>query len=836
VLGAFAEAALHDVVVVAAAPGYGKSVALRRHLDAIRTPGIIYEVRRDFTVVDVFRALATLAGASEGLPEMVRAVAERGLLPYAARWLCERIDARGWEWIALDDLGSASADVLAFASELLARQCSFRWYAVVGDPEDLRLDPVLADGRLGPIVDADVLSFDVKEIGKLSRRGGVSLTGEQALSLKLATGGWPVAVSIALQHRAESGFDEGVLPRAQDALSRYVAERARAGLGESERELLSWAPYVPLRAELLEHLGFADARKSMRRLSALSPLLRATDNGFVVHDVLMTAFADSEASQPSAVRAEKWCRAGDAYLSLGEHAESLRAYLQGNDPQRIARLLCEAGDYLSERGFGADIARALTKIPLHVRRAEPALLLLEATAEVERGRLDVAEELYRLASVADGEIGRIAAVRLATQLVNRGRPGAADVLRPVAIAHPTDAEVQSAFAVALSAAGNFADLGPVVESGVRAARRSTDTLVSARAWQRLGLAAHFAGDWAVARERCRTALEIATRKGFDGGEARIRSLLYNIAVAEDDYEAAIGEAKQMVTAARRAGQRQLEIAGLNALLINAAEAGDDAGVDDIEAQLVGLGPARGYADAFLSALARALAETRRGRLATAATGLERIVAEGEDPPEVIACADAVSALLALARGSSDSRERLKAARLRMVPSRPDPRATSSHVVVLLHAIIAVADAACGHRAHAARSAREALRIARTARDQSLAKATHHLAHAENASSWLRGTMALRVAGLGGYAALFDLLRSSESPPETVALSTAEREILRLYGQRRQAKEIASLLNRNVETVRTHIRNGTRKLRVNGREALIDLIAASPALVEVTTQR
>jgi predicted Zn-dependent protease len=93
-------------------------------------------------------------------------------------------------------------------------------------------------------------------------------------------------------------------------------------------------------------------------------------------------------------------------------------------------------------------------LPSERRRSERALLLLEADAEIERGRKEIAEHLLRLASASGGDVGRIAAVRLATELVNRGRPGAVDVLAPIALRHPDDPQVQSAFAVALAAAGD----------------------------------------------------------------------------------------------------------------------------------------------------------------------------------------------------------------------------------------------------------------------------------------------------------------------------------------------------------------------------------------------
>ena len=835
VLASFAAAARSDVVLVVAPSGFGKSIALRQHLATLQSSGIEYRLRADFEVVDVVRALAALVGITEGLPTIAHAATERGLHPYVARWLAERIDEEAVPWIALEDVGLAGPEVRAFLGDLLAQPCSTRWYAVTREPADLRLGPLLGDGRLAPAIYGGLLAFDTLEISKLARSRGLLLTAEQSLELLLDSGGWPVAVSLALQQSGDGRF-ECQLPAAREALRRYVTERACSELRQADRDLLAWGAYVALRPELLERLGVTDAAMALRRLGRVIPLVRYADGEFSVHDLLMEQFSRIEALQPSSARDEKWRRVGDAHLDLGEHGDALRAFVACRDADRILRLLREYGDRLSELGFGADVARALAILPSERRRAEPALLLLEATAETERGRKDLAEDLLRLACAADSEIGRIAAVRLATDLINRGRPGAVEVLAPVALRYPGDPQIQSAFAVALAAAGDRVRLAGALAAGLQSVRRCEDPLSAARAYQRLGLAAHFAGARPEARLHCETALEIVVREGFDGGEARIRSLLYSIAVAEDDDGAIVAEATKMVTASRRAGLCQLEIAGLTALLVHAAERGDDPAYAEIERAFAGLGPVRGYADAFPYAFARAVKEARAGRLASAASSFDRIVFEAEEPPEIVACADALSTLLAAAREPAKARPLLAAFRKRSRRHAIDPRAATTHTIVLLSAAIAILESRHGQRTVAARSARQAVRSAATNRERALATAAHDLARAEEPREWSRAIESLRRAGLAGYADFFALLSPRQHAAPSGTLSSLEREILRLYAERRQAKEIADLLGRNVETVRTHIRNGMKKLGVKGREGLIDLYAASNDFGRTPTQR
>ncbi len=302
-LAAFAQAARSDVVVVVAPSGFGKSVALCQHLATLQSPGIEYGLRAGFTVADVVRSLATLIGASEGLAAIMHAVDERGLQPYVARWLGERIEDAGVPWIALEDAGLAAPEVRGFLGDLLAQPCAVRWYIVIRESEDLPLGPLLADGRLARAIDSAVLAFDSEEVALLALARGLALTAEESAQLLQRNDGWPVAVSLALQSGGD-GLVDCRSPDARDALCRYVIDRANSELGESDREVLSWGAYAPLRPNLLERLGIADAGTALQRLSRVIPLLRSAGGEVSAHGLLMETFAREEALLPSEARKE----------------------------------------------------------------------------------------------------------------------------------------------------------------------------------------------------------------------------------------------------------------------------------------------------------------------------------------------------------------------------------------------------------------------------------------------------------------------------------------------------------------------------------------------------
>ena len=440
--------------------------------------------------------------------------------------------------------------------------------------------------------------------------------------------------------------------------------------------------------------------------------------------------------------------------------------------------------------------------------------------EVDQGRKDVAADILRRAIEGGGTVAPIAAVRLASDLVNRGRPGAADVLRPIALEHLDDAEVQSAFALALGAAGSHRELAIVEKRALACVRRCAQPLTAARSWQRLAVTAHFTQRWMLARERCASALEIASEHGFDGVEARTRSLLFNIAFALDEPEGVVAEAGLMVQAARRCGARQIELAGLSELFVEAAETGNDALYAETAAALEGLGPIRGYASAFPHAFARALGETWSGNHVTAIAILNRIVHENDESPDAVMCADALATAIAIASDAANAKRYVQHLRVASRPSRLDPRALAGHNAVVTLATRAIIEAAHGQRGLALRAAREANRIATTRRERGLARAMHDAVAADDQQRWTQMLDSLRNDGLSGYARLFAHVVPKAAAVHRSVLTPREREILQLYAQRRQAKEIAASLDVHVATVHTHIKNGLRKLRLHGREALI----------------
>ena len=824
--------ASHGVVVLSAPSGFGKTTLLEQHVATLDGPGLFVDLPQTGGVADMVRAFAAALGLGEfvGLSAIVADAKEPSRQWLALRWLADRMREANISWTAIDDLGRCAPDVRTIAARLIERVPACHWCVVLRHDSELPSASLIASGRVATL-SASTLAFDVHEVAQLAELLGVRLDATQARQLVASTSGWPVAVALALQSRA--GPLVGALPASARArLGEYVEQRMMPDLSECAREAMSWAPYLArLEPDALEALGVLDASAVLADASHRLPLLREAEGIYIVHDLLLERLTAHEKARPSQERRARWRAVGDVVSRYGSPAAALRAYVNAEDDVRIATLLAAQGELLIERGFIDDVSSALTL----ARGAAPddmRLTLLEATVDSARGRHDRAEHLFRSVVQSGGSEARIAAVRLATLLVNRGRSGGAEMLAPYADGR--DADVETAYAVALAAAGRATEARAVaVRAAAVLCTRPEDGRVAC-AWQRLALAHHFLDERDLAKDRCEQALEIAEREGLAAEVARIRSLLYSIAIAEDDDDGIVRQAGAMAEAARRAGMRQIELAGLTALLIDAAERGDDEAFERHEAAFAGKGPVRGYADAFPYALAKAMGDVVRRRYASARERMNRVVRDRDASLHVLSCAAAVAALTVASEGRDAARIALASLRHASPTLGTDPRAATVHSDALTQTIIAFLEASFGQAVYARRAARLARKVSSTARERALAHAAHAVAESTTPSQRREALSVLHAAGLSGYARLLALAVPSDVPA-IAALTALEHDVLCAYCARRTAKDIADESGRKVTTVRTHVRNICRKLGASGRDSLI-AIARSRGLLQHDTQR
>jgi LuxR family maltose regulon positive regulatory protein len=818
--------ATHDVVVIAAPGGYGKSLLLREYFGRSADQALFVSLPPRGDVVDVVRAIVSVLdipwvqGVSTALED---GLADEG--SWLTRcWLVDRITESDAPRIALDDVGRCLPRARGFLSELVADVTSVRWYLAVHELTDISVSAIAAQGRCA-FLERDALAFDLAETTALARKVGISLDLAECRKLLESTSGWPVAVALALQNPA-APFVGGIPSGARDVLGRYVEERVLSALSPIAQGALSWAPYFSkLDAGVLSSVGVTDGTAALKEIRPRLPLTRTTERGFVVHDVVLDRLRDIEERRSSTERAHRWLVAGDAMRAEGDAAEALRAYERAGAVEPLVDLLASDGDVLIDRGYVADVSRALSFV--HGRsRDVSALALVEANVEALRGRMDRAEELLRRALDGTARTARTAAVRLSTHLVNRGRTGGAEILARFVAGAPDDTDVQSAYAVALGAVGRTEEARRTALRTAELLRKAADDHVAARGWQRVGLTHHFAGDRALARDCCEAALEIALRDGLAGEVARIRSLLCSIAVAEDDDALVVREAEAMASAARRAAMPQVELAALTTLLEDAAQRGDDEAFARYDAEFAGKGSVRGWADVFPYALAKAMGEVARGSLAPARERMLRIVRDAQEPGDILAAATAVAALLSSRLEPNAVRHWMAALRNCVQTLSETPRGETAHTATLTFTIAAFMEAGFGQGVRAQRAAGRARDVARTRREHALAQAAHAAIRHTPTRDRDEALELLDAAGLRGYGRLLRVSRLEPTPAdEPQLLSELERELLRAYCERRTAKEIALETGRNVYTVRTHVRNISRKLGANGRDELIAIATA-----------
>jgi DNA-binding CsgD family transcriptional regulator len=819
---AIGRAAARGVAVLTGPSGVGKSVALSMYLERRSDRGISFIVPHGIDAAGLVRALAALVGGkrSDGLQHAITSARDLASRWLSVRWLADVLSRRAIRWMAIDGAERLAPCARALLGELMDLAAEPVWLVTCRNIQELALRGVLGAGRLGQPIRDDELSFTADEAVSLAHSNGAALRLSDARALVDGCNGWAIAVALAIVNADEAL----AIPPSGTAgmmLQAFIDGVLTEELSRAEYEALTWLVYIPGERAVLDTLDDPSIDEVMHAVSARLPLLKLRADTWLAHELLLEPLRLREEQRSPRERSRRWRRAGKAHESLGRYGEALTAYVRGGVLDEASRLVRAQADVLRERGYAAEVARAISAITVHGAPEERVGPIAVAAHEADRGAFDRADTILERAATRSDAVGKTAAIRLSALRVNRGQPGSIALLQHHAARRDADAEVLSAYAVALAAEDRFAESDAVARRALAEIARCDDRLTEARCWQRLALAAFFGQDAEKATLHCHSALEVACASDFDDVAARCHSVQYALAVAADDDEAAREEARMMALHARRAGLWQLESSALTALFIDAAERGDD---EEFMSARAGLGQGariRGFADQFPYALACALGETRAGRNASAAAVMRRLAKDHGSPPEVRAVAALVAALYEVERDPRGAASVLRANRTELNAT-GTARARSAGTAILGFAAMAVLEARVGQRTLAVRAARQARRAARTNRERALASAAHDVANAIRPDRCKETLHALERAGLPGYARLLRIALPVGAA-ELNTTSVLERELLQLYAERRSAKEIASMTGRNLWTVRTHLRNGMRKIGASGREDLIMLL-------------
>ena len=684
-------AARFPVTLIVAPAGFGKTVALRDFVETARLDAVRYDVARDDR---------TLLAFVRGLSAALAPVAPTALAAYPAMqqrvmgltdpvrelgdWFAEHLK-RTVCTIVIDDLHYAASapGTIPLVVDLVERFGDrIRWIIATRSDVGLPIASWIGYGRMDYPVGEDDLRFTSDEALAAGEDAQTSTEPHEIEALRDLTGGWPIALSIALRTRTHAADLRAAASGTREMIYRYLAEQTFAGLTRAQQRFLLRTSVLPtFDGTIAEALGatpeFID---ELRRTVTFLSTTSATEYRY--HD-LFREFLEHELRRTGA---SEWfdahVRAG-ALLEgrRGGDASALALYAKVGAIAPIVSLLERSGFELLERGEGDTVAAALDAIPVAQRSANAAAIGIRAMLDANRGRFDVAEREFVAAieRAGEAELKIVLVHRYAIELVRQDRdcvellePYARDDALPLALRVPILGTLATAYVRARRLDDAF-----VTTQQALSLLETLDDGVRARLYQQAAYVYQFAPTHERVRSYAAIAVELASARGLYEVAARAYSVMYAVVNDEDDDPiATLAILDKLQECARKGASRQARLFGVIASYAIEVERGDDAALELLDRELAedDAAAATARVQALVPALALRAAwegDFRRAHELLAGAGAQQPSAERR-ALERRALRSAETALYAFAAGLHDEGEtslREAGAALDAVPAR-----------------------------------------------------------------------------------------------------------------------------------------------------------------------
>lgn len=828
----------HRITLLAAPAGFGKTIAIDQLLADSNEPYVRFDAPPDAVGFEriahgLAAAFAGVAGADRAALATVGETTTQGGPDGAARALLRGIgDFDGL--VVLDAIPSQALRDPAVRRLLLAlfeHNGSARWLASMRALADFPLASWMScDASDVPVGLAD-LAFTPDEARQIALAAQFH-ERERVDELHAWTQGWPAAFVLALRQRGQA---------AKRVVSEYLAEQVFADLTERERDvLLALAPLPVVDAELpaaYAPLAQPDVADVFRRVAPL--VENVSDGVYRCHPLFREFLAARSRLYDREAYTAAAARAGRALLAAEHHGEALAVFTNAGDAEAVASLLSEHGGELIERGNAEAVAAAIRALSERGRAESPAILSLRATLASYDGNFSAAAAFSEraVAAAADPAERLRLAHRFALELVKRNDTSSAERLRrvvPVLTASTYDAatdletrvEVLGTLALALMMLGDAEGARMRIAAALEAATASDDHRMQAAIYHQASYIAYLEGDAHRGLRLATNATRLALAHGLYPLAARSYSIQYAIAIGLDDaFDRALEALEGMLTAAKRSGDRFLQVEALAGTLHIYAERGDAA---EVERTLQRIDQLDVGVDVQSTAVlpAKALYAAWHGDFHVAYDLLAR---SALDQPTVLRQAVRWGEIAIYAGAAGMRDEALAAAEsagraVRGVTARTHEdrqRAARAGVLIAL-ALVVVGSTA---------SANAVLRdLERSRRDFS--KRVRALIDAVR-SVYLRVEMGspdgvqralsdLHAVGYGGLARLIETLHFERAADASVIaqLTRAEVDVLRALARGGSSTKVAGDLGRSVNTVNVHVKSIMRKLGCTSRHAAL----------------
>jgi LuxR family transcriptional regulator, maltose regulon positive regulatory protein len=835
-------AARFPVTLIVAPAGFGKTVALRDFLATSRIEAVRYDVPREDRTLLAFahglaRALSSVApAAASTFPQLQsRILQEASPVATIAEWFGEHV-RRTVTTVVIDDLHHASVDarVIDLVVALIERTTGrMNWIIATRSDAGLPTASWLGYGRIDVPIGEDDLRFTEDEALAAADEVRANIASDEVAALRELTGGWPVALSIALRTRTHATDLRIATTGAREMVYRYLAEQVYSGFSpELQASLLDTSVFSSFDATVVDALDGSSAVLSELRRSAgfISEISTGT---FRYHD-LFRDFLESELRRSGS---DRWkithLRGARILEDRGDAARALALYTLAADRPSVARLLAERGSDLYERGEAEAISAALALLD-PADAADARILAVKAISLAGRGHFDLAERdfLDATARAQDAAVRLSIVHRYALELIRQGHDATA-LLEPYAadesIAPEQRVPLLGTYATALARGGLMERAVQTIATAIAAINADVSDVERARFYQQAAFVHQLLPDRGNAWNYANLAIELAQMQGLFDVAARAYSILYTIVYDdEDDPIESLALLDRLIEAARKSGGVQTRMYGLLASMDIEVDRGDDVAIERLDREITHAEATLPQTSAETLLPARALRAAWNGDFVTAYD----VLAVGGD------------------KVSGNERSALRWAEIALYG------AAAKHIDQSRNAIARAQDSLASVKRGSRRTVRARLMLALTELVRGHTNAAHHfLSEAEsdlprNARRLQAFSQAvrtlyrralgqgepaevaaalerLRAAHFGGVARLLAALPlPSGGGGSYGVLTPAERDILALLAQGASSKEIAGRTGRSTHTIDTHIRSICRKLECSGRREAVALAIRS----------
>ncbi len=847
------EATAFPVTVLAAPGGYGKTVLLQQYLVCSARPALVVELpARPGDLGAAVRAVAAaMRAAGRQLPAL-RSVSERSVRREFAPWRLARLVAdllAGFDGIVLIEDCHHSADVPEFERfllELVDLCPQATWILTTRDGNVLPCATWIAYRKLDAVIRDDGLRLTKHEAHEVARALRVDAPDEVEVLHEL-TAGWPTAFVLGVRAIADGGSRDGVLERARGLLDAFLAERVLGRLSAEDRQLLLDASaFETVDLRVLGPL-FEDRREALARLLGTVPLVHADAAGAFRFHAPLYDFLVRRRDRAARERVLRLLLEGARLqLAAGQTTAALGTLIHAGAREELLAVLERDGFRLIESDGAAIVAQALDALDAEGTPLSAIVLALRGMLEAAAGRFPYADHLFRrsLDICTDDEQCLAMTYRHALLLTKWNAPEAREpltqavaTLQRLLAAGIRDEgmalRARAAVAVARALQGETAPAAAQMRDVLARVETTTgDPELRALAHHQASFVALSAGDVRRCRALSAIAVDLAVRSRLYALAARALSLRSALTIqVEGRYDEGLRELERMADYAAKAGDTFLVVEAAFGRYDVLADKGVEEDLDAIEALVE---RQRLVVETGSAALpyGRALRAAWRGDIDEAYRLLSGTAQEQVTSARRFRRWTEIALFAAFSGRRAEADEALASATESVAGVQSD-HGEFLRRMARGSAVGAIAFAALG-RPEAGRRflQRFAPQLTRSGREgralHDAGRAACLAAEIGQRDELLHGTAALREAGLGGLAAVFERcpLGGANAVSPLQRLTKSELQVLRLIARGGTSEDVARQLGRSTHTVNVHVAAILRKLGCQTRKHAIALALES----------